>query len=251
MLAVFKDLGNNNIKSQVLEMLYSEIPSVRNAAIKTLASIGDENDVIMLANIAATKTGLESNTAKASLDLLTGNKIDDTIIQGISSSENVGIKVELIRAVGARNITSAFNEILGYAESENNKIKSQAFKSLADISTDKNLPTLIEILLKQETNSNRKKIERAISKIIINFPNERISTDLIHHFNSQSDVEVQSTFLRLLGFTSEPNSLKVLREEIEHNDKNIKLGAITGLSFWQTSEPLNDLKNCMISAENE
>jgi HEAT repeat protein len=251
MLAAFKDLGNKNIKSDVLKMLGSEIKDVRIAAIKTLASVGNESDAFTLANIAATKTGLERSTARATLDLLKGDKIDDSIILGMSSAKDLNVKVELIRSVGARNITSAFNNILIFTKSENNKIKSEAFKSLASISTDKNLDTFIEVLLDQKTNSERKKVERAISRIITNYPNENNSKEFINQLNSQNDIDIKCTFLRLLGFTNESNSLKILQKEIMNNNKKIKLAAITGLSNWQTAEPLKDLMNCMITGENE
>ena len=250
LLSVFEDRGDKRVKPYVLKTLDACIMEVRIASIRTLTNIGDDTDVIKLATIAATKTGDESRYASAALNLLNGKKVNQTIAKSIATSNN-SIRIELIKAIGTRNIKSGFNNIIEYANSDDSKTKSETLKSLSEISTLENLPALIDILVEQKNNSNRKKVERTISKVLAKFPNANGSTPIIKALNSDIDKDNKSSLLRLLGFTGDAKALQILRKEIKSNDEQIKIAAINGLSNWTTAEPLNDLKQSTISAKNE
>lgn len=250
LLSVFEDRRDKSVKPFVLETLDSEVKEVRIASIRTLANIGDENDVVKLAEIAANETGDEASYARASLDLLNGDKVNKTIANSIATSEN-SVKVELIKAVGSRDIKSAFNKIIEFVNSADNKTKTATLKSLAEISTIENVPALIDILIAQKNNADRKKVERTISKVLTKFPDTNSSAPIIKTFNSDIDKDDKSSLLRLLGFTGDAAALKVLRKEINSSDEQIKIAAINGLSNWTTAEPLNDLMQSTKSAEND
>jgi len=250
LLSLFEDRGDKSVKPYVLKTLDACIMEVRIASIRTLTNIGDETDIIKLATIAANKTGDESRYASAALNLLSGDKVNQTIANSISTSNN-GIRIELIKAIGTRNVKSAFNNIIEYANSDDNKTKTATLKSLAEISTIENLPALIDILMAQKNNSDRKKVERTISKVLAKYPNTNGSTPIIKTLNSDIDNDNKSSLLRLLGYTGDAAALKVLRTEINNSDEQIKIAAINGLSNWTSAEPLNDLKQSAIAAKND
>ena len=250
LLSVIEDRGDKSVKPHVLKTLDACIMEVRIASIRTLTNIGDDTDVIKLATIAATKTGDEARYARTALDLLSGDKVNQTITNSIATSNN-GIRIELIKAVGTRNINSAFSSIIEYANSADNKTKTATLKSLADISTIDNVPALIDILIAQQSNSDRKKVERTISKVLAKFPNTNGSTPIIKKINSDINKDNNSSLLRLLGFTGDAAAFKVLRIELKSSDEQIKIAAINGLSNWTSAKPLGDLRRHTIMAKND
>jgi len=250
LLSVFEDRKDKSVKPFVLEILKSNIKEVRIASIRTLANIGDETDIIRLATVAANQSGDEANYARSALNLLNGAKINNTIVTSIAQSENE-IKIELIKTVGTRNIKSALNNIIEYLNLDDKKLKSETLTSIAEISGIEELPILLNIISAQKNNSDRRKVERTISKVLAKFPNQNSSEPLIKTLNSKIDNDSKSSLLRLLGYTGDANALQVLREKIKSNDEQIKIASIKGLSNWASAEPLNDLKQCTISAKNE
>ncbi len=250
LLSVFEDVKVKDVKPFVLEILNSDIPEVRIAAIKTIGNIGSKNEVLTLAEIAATKTGNESKYAELALELLQGNEIDETIISAIPSSEN-NVKAELIKSARTRLITSAFNAVIRCANSDNKKIRTEAIKTLAEISTDRNLGELLSLLSNQNNSSVKKKVERAISKVLVNYPNSNNAPLLIKNYKTSNNIQTKISLLRLLGFTSDKSALQLLRNETKNNNEEIKIAAVQGLSNWTTPEPMNDLKIIMQSDTNK
>lgn len=249
LLSAFEDLGNKSVKPFVLEETNSCIKEVRIASIRTLTNIGDETDIILLATIASNNSGDEARYARKALELLKGNEVNQAIVDNIATSEN-GIRIELIKAIGTRNANSAFSNIIEFVNSDDNKTKTETLKSLAEISTIENLPELIDILIVQESSSDRKKVERTISKVLLNFQNGNGSEPLIKTLNSDIDNDNKSSILRLLGFTNDDEALLILNKEINSSDEQIKIAAINGLSNWSSAEPLNKLKQITETAPN-
>ncbi|MEE9431378.1 MAG: HEAT repeat domain-containing protein [Melioribacteraceae bacterium] len=250
LLSVFEDRKDKRVKSFVLKSLNSSNTEVRIASIRTIANIGDETDIIALATIAANETGEISRHSRASLGLLKGNQVDQAILLALPKSEG-SIKIELIRTIGARNISSAFNTISTYTKSENKKIRSATFRTLEEISTAENVEDLVKVLFASGNNSDSKRIERTISKVLVKYPENKNTNLLLNKFDSTSDVKIKSSLLRLLGFTSGAKILQILRNELTNKNEEIKIAAVSGITNWKTSEPLDDLMQFLTSAQNE
>jgi HEAT repeat protein len=246
LLSVFEDRSAKNAKPYILNYLKSDIEEVRIGAIRALANIGDETDVLTLASIASTQKGVESDYAKSSLDLIKSKKVEEINI----SDQDDDIKVELIRMAGARNIKSLFKDLLEYTKSENSKIRSEAFRSLAEISSDDNIPELTNLLLNIPFDNDRKKAERTISNIVQRSSNKNADF-FLDKINNESDLENKCSLLFLLGFTNDDKAYNLLREELKNNNSKIKIAAINGLSNWSTAEPLEDLLNVLESDSDQ
>ena len=250
LLSVFEDKKDKGVKPYVLKLLESNIKDVRIAAVKTLTNIGDKTDVLRFAQIAANTKGNESKYASLALELLQGEDIDKTILSNIAKANN-NIRPELIKAIGSRLIKSAFNILIEYSNSPDKKTRAETFKALAEISTNKNLPKLVDVLVAQNDNLNRKKIERTISKVIVNYPDIKNADILIETYNSSTDDNLKISILRLLGFTNNPGAFEFLRNEINNDKEAIKIAALNGLSNWSTAKPLLDLEKILTSSQND
>lgn len=248
MLSVIEDIADKKSKPFVLNTLKSDIVDIRIGSIKALANIGDETDILTIAKIAAKTSGDEVDYARSTLNLLKGRKVDEGIISNLSDADD-DVKVELIRTAGGRNIKSAFDNIINLTKSDNRKIRSEAFTALAEISTDKNIPVLTDLLLNISFESDRKKAERTIVKIIQKSKNKY--TTLLLDGLKTNNVENKCSLLHLLGNTNDARALQLLRKEIKNENPKIKLAAIYGLSSWSNAEPLEDLINVVESENNQ
>ena len=237
LLGIFEEIGDKEIKSKILPLLNSDTELVRIAAIKTLSTIGDKTDVINLAKIAADKSGTEADAALNSLNLLNNNGVDDEIISRINSSDE-NIKIILIESVGIRGISSALNQMLALTKSENRLVRNEAFKTIGEIASLNNIDKLINILEQQNDNSDKRKVEYTITTIMKKYePSENHTQIIISSFQKSENVNDKSSFLRILGQTKSENAYNILVNEINNNNTEIKIAAITGLSMWQNAKP--------------
>ncbi len=250
MLSVFEDLKNKDVKPYVKKLLKSDMVLVRIAAIKTITNIGDETDVLSLANIAAANNDDEAGYANLSLQLLKGKNVDRTIVSALQKA-NDKIKIVLLKAIKNRPINSAFNSVIPYTKSDNKKLSSEAFKTLAEISTDKNLRNLISLFNELNDKTTEYKLERSLGKVLTNYPTNKNAELLIENYNLSNDTETKLAILRLLGFTNDDNVLEFLKGKIKSKNYEIRKAAIQGLSNFSQPKPIKYVKQIIKSATDE
>ena len=250
LLGVIENRADKDSHKYVLQTLKSKEPLVRIASLNALAKIGNSNDVITIARIAANKSGDERRAARSCLDLLNNKNIDETIVESISKVDDP-IKIELIRAIGTRGITSAFDILIKNIDSKNRQVRTAVYSAVAEVATNKELELLTEKLFSLPYKNDTKRLERTIAKVIERSPDENYANYLIKKFGLVNSVDSKSSILRLLGYTNNASALELLRKEIKSDDEKIKLAAIEGLSSWVTPVPLYDLLEATEKAESE
>lgn len=249
LLGVFKDRLEIASKESVLGMLKSSEPLVRIAALQTLAAIGDKSDVLTVAMIAASKSGLERRNARECLDNISDKKADQLIIENISLADKK-VKIELIRSAGARGIQSSFDILLKNTESNDRQIRTAAYLSISEIASEDKIPVLIDQLYSLPFENDRRRMERTISRILAIYPEDKYVNLLIENVSNQESVDNKGSSLKLLGVTGNPKALEILRKNVGSENQTVKVGAIEGLASWSTPEPLNDLLTATEKAEN-
>ncbi|MEN8191757.1 MAG: HEAT repeat domain-containing protein [Bacteroidota bacterium] len=250
MLGVIKDRADKESKTHVLKTLKSKESLVRIASLQALTVIGDNSDVITVATIAADQSGVERRNARECLNLINDAKANNVIVKNISLADKK-VKIELIRSAGERDIKSSFDIILKNTESEDRQVRSASYLAIAEIATDNDLPILFEKLHNLSNKSNRQKMERTILRILSVFPDENFVKILINNIDTDESLDNKASSIKLLGVTNSPIALKKLRENINSENQTIKIGAVEGLSYWGTPEPLYDLMEVTEKAQNE
>ncbi|MCK5455965.1 MAG: HEAT repeat domain-containing protein, partial [Melioribacteraceae bacterium] len=237
-------------KNYVLKTLKSKYSLVRIASLNALANIGDESDVLTVAMIAASKSGDERNAARSCLALLKSDGVDKVIVSNISRADK-SLKIELIRAVGERGSTSAFNALLENIGSKDRQIRAASYTALSDITAKEQLSALAEKLNNIPYESDRKKMERTISRVLLKYPDEGFIADLISNVDTDKSIDNKASSLRLLGYTNSAPALVQLRKSSKSDNQQLKIAAINGLSSWANTDPLYDLLEATEKAENE
>lgn len=250
LLSVIEDRSDVTAKNYVLKTLKSKYSVVRIASLNTLANIGDESDVLTIAMIASNKSGDEKKAARLCLDLLKDEGVDKVIVSNISRADKP-LKIELIRAVGERGIASAFNALLENTGSKDRQVRTVSYTALSAIASGGQLSTLAENLFNIPYDTDRKKMERTISKILLKYPDEGFTAELIQNVDTDKSNDNKASSLRLLGYTNSASALKELRKSLKSDNQQLKIAAINGLSSWSNSDPLYDLLEATEKAENE
>jgi HEAT repeat protein/type 1 glutamine amidotransferase len=226
--------------------------SLRVAALKALASFGEASIVVLLAQRAAATKGAEREAARESLYRLRGSEeINQTILGGVVRGEP-GVRVELVRSIGWRNIAGGEKTLFKTARSSDQNVRLESIKALRDMAAPKYISVLVDLLIGAKSEIELKEAEKMVVSVLRRSVGVRGGTGIVLNvIDSVEDIKVRCSLLRILGATGDSKALGVLRDALEDDNVELKLAAIRALSDWPNAEPMGDLLEVASSADDE
>lgn len=241
LLSALADRGDAVALPAVAEASKVLDESVRVAALRAVGQLGGAGEVAMLARRAAQTRGQEQKAARDSLYRLHGPDVNATILDVLATADPE-VKVELIRAVGERNIVDAVASLLETATDEDRKVRSESLKVLRVIADPQTLPALIDLALNPASDSDRSEIERTVAVVArkIEDPNHR-AAPVLAVLPDVTETGNRASLLRMLGRIGDNSALEALRAALTRSEVDLQDAAIRALSDWPTPEPIADL----------
>jgi len=253
LFSAMASIGDPSVHPEVLASLVDreEKKDVRMAAIRALASIGEPSDVLLLAELAASALGREKEMARQSLYMLPGVKTNENILVGIMEKTG-GIRAELIRSTGERNITAATELLFEYTSDPERNVRMESIRTLGKLASPELLFDLVMVLTQTETRRERQEAERAIFAVIQKMPESMDqSAVIIKTLKDTEDPEVLVSLINIIGLIANGKDLDVLRAYLEYEEEGVQLAVIRALSGWPDASPMEDLKQLASSTENQ
>ncbi len=251
LLSALADRGDASALPAVADATESSDILVRIAALRALMQLGDTSTVDLLAGIAAKTRGEEQEAAQQSLYRLHGPNIDQTILASISRAESK-VKVELIRSIGQRNVTTAVEAMLKTAQEPDQDVQLESFKVLRIIAGPKHLPALIDILIRTEDQNVRSEAERCVAAVAGKLSDkDSQADDILAVLPSVKESKARFSLLGVLGRIGNKKAYDVLRKALEDKDADVCTAVIRALSEWPTDEPINELLKIAQTSDNK
>jgi len=250
LLSALADRGDAAALPAVMATSKAENESVRVAALRAVGQLGDASSVPMLAERAASSRGVEQKAARESLYRLRGAEIDAAVLKNLPGAEPK-TKVELVSAVGERNITDGVEALLKTAQDEDRKVRSESLKVLRVVAGPKDLPALVNLSLDLAGKSDRTEAEKMIAAVAHKIEDEKNqAAAVLAVLPNVKDVEDRALLLRVLGRIGDSSALPMLRTALNSREQEIQDAAIRALSDWPTAEPVPDLLKVAQNSEN-
>jgi HEAT repeat protein len=241
LLSSLADRGDKAAKGSVEKAINSELESVRLAALAALAKVGDPGTVSVLAEAAATRKGIEQQTARDSLYTLSGSEIDKEILAQIPKTDSKAA-VELISSVEKRDIQSAAPLLVKTAANPNPEVRMESWKVLKVVAGPDQTSKLVDLLVQIKETRERNEAVKTVSAVAMKIAdeNERAQA-VLAAVPAVNDVSIKSSLLEVLGKIQADNSLPVLRENLQSDEAELQKAAIRALGDWPNSKPMGDL----------
>jgi HEAT repeat protein len=250
LLSALADRGDGLALPAVIEAGKSQDESVRIASLKAIGQLGNAASVPVLAERAATSKGAEQKAARESLYRLRGPEVDAAILQNLSSA-GAEVKVELVSAIGERNIANSVETLLKTARDQDRKVRVESLKVLKVVGKSEDLPAMVNLLLEIQGDSDRAEAEKTIAAVAHKIEDKtRQAAAVLAVLPNVKDNPNRASLLRVLGRIGDDSSLPTLRTALGNREAEIQDAAIRALSDWPTSEPLADLLKVAQTAEN-
>ena len=240
LLAAFNSPSHVSAGPVVMDAAKSKDPRVRIAAFKTLATIGDDSAVDLLAWVAADADGDEQEAARQSLQRLQDPGANKAILAGLGRA-GADVKVELIRSIASRNITEGAGALLKTAADADAGVRTESLRALGDVGGWGEVTALVEMLADIEDSSDRKEAEKAIFAIAQRTGREKVVAGQIARAYSGATQEGRISYLRLLGLLGGTEALKTVTIAMDEGNDEIKEAALRSLTSFPDAGPADRL----------
>ncbi len=251
LLSALADRGDALALPAVVEAVKSPDESVRVAALKAVGQLGSAASVPLLAERAAAAKGTEQKAARDGLYRLRGAEVDAAILQALPSA-SPEVKVELIGAIGERNIGDAIKPLLATAADEDRKVRLESFKVLRVVAKPEDLPALVNLLLEVKSDADRSEAEKMVAAVAHKIEEKgRQATAVLAVLPNVKETAGRASLLRTLGRIGDSSSLPTLQAALTNREPEIQDAAIRALSDWPTPEPVSDLLKVAQTSENQ
>ena len=228
------------IQKIVVEAASSKNPDVRGAALRTLGRSGDATVVALLAD-AASSQGPEQKEARASLYELNAPGVEDAIIAALPRAE-ARVKVELIKAIAERKMSSATPLLLQTAKDPSAPVRIESARVLKVLAGADQLPAMVGFLAIAKDETERRDLEMSVVATARRIPNPAKQDEaVLAVYNTIKKRDTRTSFISVLGKIGAPASLPVLCKALGDKNAEIRLAAIRALSEWPTAEPYPNL----------
>jgi HEAT repeat protein len=235
----------------VIGAVESPEQKVRLAALHALERLGGEDEVVLLAEVAANRDGEEREAARKSLYRLTGATIDRVILQGIESHSEAGVRAELIRSLVQRGSSLRWRGVLtGVVDSEPN-VRAAAFSAAGELASLKELSQLVGWLIKEEDEQAREAAEDAVVAVILRLAEPADGTSSVIAALEQASAKDRASLIRVLGRIRDENSLAAIRQALCEEDERVADAAVRALANWESTEALDDLWRIAEGSSNQ
>ncbi|HEV8604799.1 MAG TPA: HEAT repeat domain-containing protein [Tepidisphaeraceae bacterium] len=241
LLVALADRGIASAKDKAQNAIKSSDSTVRVAALQALGSLGDASTAMMLAELAAEKTGAEQTTARESIAKIRGTDVDAVLLAFLPRS-NTKARAELVRGLAARRAMPAIPTLENLAKSDPDiSVRVESINALGAIASPNSLSSLLDILLTTKDQKESQAAESAAAAVLfrIDNANDR-AAPLLSSLSTTAGAQ-RMALLRLLGRTGSPTALHALREELKTGAPEMHNATIRALSEWPDAAVIPDL----------
>jgi HEAT repeat protein len=231
-LAALAERGDIAARPAVLEMLKNDNVLVRTAAVQALASLGNQDDVPMLAHVLATAAGPEKAAAKISLtDLSRRAEVNRAIVAQWRQAKPEA-RAELVEVLLARRAMDSVPEILAATEDPNAAVRMAAMVALGKMAGTEHLEGMLKGVLKAQPGAEREAAEKAVMFVCRNNENVAERAAPLLAAWAKFDRDGQTALFPTLGRVGGPAVLKIIAEAIADQDAPRHSAGIRALCNW-------------------
>ncbi len=251
LLAALGDRNDPAALPAVLQASSAPDESVRVAALRAVGQLGTSANVPLLAERAAAARGIEQKAAREGLYRLRGPEVDAAILKALAGA-SAGVKVELIDAIGERNIAAAVEMLLKTGQDAERRVRLESFRVLRIIAKPQDLPALVNLLLETKDEPERSEAEKMVAAVAHKVEDKAHQSAAVQVvLTNVKDIPDRASLLRVLGRVGDAGSLPVLRTALSSREAEIQDAAIRALSEWPTAEPVPDLLKVAQTSTNQ
>ena len=233
MLGIIAETGGADLRTTVMTAMQSAEPDVRAASIPALGATGDGATVPVLLNLLDAADKDAKGVIAAALARLPGEGVNEALAAAASP--------EAIRALVARNATSAVPALLGLAV----KNDREAILAVGRLGEAANTTALLALL---DTATDRAAVETALVSLGRKIGNAKFLVDAL---NGSASGEAKASMLNALAGLGGDDALAALRGVLQQPEGALRTAAVRALAGMDNPAVLGDLVAAAAASTDE
>ena len=211
---------------------------VQKAAISSLAKIGNEQAMLVLAGLLKSQDDETVLLAKDALSTYKGD-ISYTLASVFNESGDVGKKA-ILQLIANRKMESQYNLVYNQMFTGNENVKTEAANTLQYVSTDKNLPDLFT-LLEQSDAANVPALQQAVNAALSYLPANEQMKLVSDRMNKSVNKHLYYTALANSGSQKAMEMITKAYNTETGANKNAAFDALTNWKSFNSIYPMLDI----------
>jgi len=238
LLSALESRGDKAAAPYIAKLVPRGDDSVRLAAVKALAIVGDASNVKLLAQVSNEESDV-GQAAIESLSRLTGTGVAEALVDVVRSRTYASVRLNVIQTLVSRRETDAIPVLLAAARDSDSDVRQAAFKALGALAGQRELPVMVSALLDAGSSSDRAGLERAIVAVVTRL--EDPDPAPVVAALRKADNAAMPHLLAVLARVGDAKALGAVRARLNSADAETKKAAIRALADWPNPQPLADL----------
>ena len=251
LIGALADRGDPAALPAITELNKSEDSEVRKTVLHAVGKLGDASCVGFLVQAAAgASSSGEKGAAINSLSQLPGDGVDDAIVKAMQNSQ-ASMRSELIQVLYDRNAAGAVSALLAEAENPDSKVRRAAFKALSRLAGEKDLPSLVKLLVQMQDDGGRRDAERAAVTVSRKISDEEKRVDaVLAALHAEERVPVKCSLLQVLGCIANRKALETIVIASKETDPAVQDTAVRALAKWPNTAAAQALLDIYLETNN-
>ena len=239
--------GDPVARPAILKMLNSKTQAMRAVAAGALASVAGPADIPVLAKVAATGSDPEKITARRSLRLLRGDKMNAAMTEALKGAD-AKTKIELIAALIDRNVTESLPVVLKSADDSDLAVRLAVLDMLRAMADENHTAAIVKRLKASKDKTERKKAALALLATCTR-GKTKCAEAVIAGFDG-ADAATRILLMRVLTEAGGPKSLNEIGARLTDDDKTVSTQALRVLTGWPDRGATPHLKELARDVKN-
>src|SRR6266850_2250756 len=226
LLGALGDRAVAGAKETALEAINSRESTVRVAAIGALGSLGDASTALMLAQLAAQKSGAEQSAARESIAKIRGTDVDEALLAALPSS-NTKVQVALLRLLGRTGSPHALEALRQELKNGAPEMHDATVRALSEWPDAAVIPDLLVIAREDPSQTNKVLALRGYVRVVA-LPSERRPAEtarMLGEALSIAPTAEKKSILGALGAVGDVEALHLASPLMD--DEQVRTEAIT------------------------
>lgn len=223
--------------------------ALRAAAWRAMGDLNDLSSIPVLARAAAESKGAEAQAARESLARMRGAGASDALLGELKSAA-AAEKVELLRALGARQDAKVANVLLENAAAGDEPVRLAALASLREIAPADALSPLLTIAAKADSDDIRDQSLETLTAVCQAGTDKDAAAKAVIGVEQSLPLAQQGSFLPLLAILATPDALATVQTASKSDNLDLAKDAVRALAQWPNSAPAAPLLDIARAASN-
>jgi HEAT repeat protein len=251
-LAVLSAYPKEHVLPAVLQAAKSGSESTRIAAYQALEPLGDSSTLQMLVEVATKTRGAEQSAARNTIALLKGRPVDEAVLSWLAKNPAEDVQAELLQAIAERRIFAGKSAVVGCLSSSAPRVRAQALRTLRNIGTPSDVPTMLTFLLQSEEDAEQIEATNTIAALAQKIANQDGRANMVKdRLGREKDPMARIRLFRVLGRIGDDSALPALRVELSGTNAEVVDAAARAIMSWPTPAVRDDVLQLAQKSTNE